>query len=170
MNYGYVPPPVPPPLAVPRKTWFSRNWKWFLPTVILVPILLIVLLVGGAVFAVFGMIKSSEPYHHAVEVASQDPRVVQKLGAPIVPAWYVGGSINQAGSSGYANLVIPIQGQLSGDTVFVLARKSEGTWRYQRIGVRIEGETTTINLLRISPAPVDPSNQTPEEPAEDEDK
>ncbi len=167
MNYGYVPPPVPPPLPVPQATWFSRNWKWFIPTVILVPILLIVFLGSIAVFAVFAMIKSSDPYHHALEVASQDPRVVQKLGAPIVPAWYAGGSINQSGSSGYANLLIPVKGQLHSATVFVIARKSEGTWNYQRLGIRIEGETASINLLRMTPPNQSP---TPEEPAEDEDK
>jgi hypothetical protein len=167
MSYGYVPPPAPPPPGVPRETWFSRNWKWFLPTVIIVPILLIVLFVGGIALMVFGMIKSSEPYHHAVDVAGHDPRVVRKLGSPIVPTWFVGGSINQSGSSGEANLLIPIRGQLRNATLYVAARKSEGSWSYQKLGVLIEGEAAAnINLLRIDPSNVNPTtvnapNQSP---------
>ena len=71
MSYGYVPgPPLPPP-TVQGHNWFSRNWKWFIPTVILVPILAIALFVGGILSFVFGMIKSSEPYQHAVAAHGQ---------------------------------------------------------------------------------------------------
>jgi hypothetical protein len=168
MSYGYVPPPIPPPPSAPRETWFSRNWKWFLPTVILVPVLLIVLFVGGSVFLVFGMMKSSEPYRHAVEAASHDPRVLQKLGAPIVPDWYVGGRFNSSESSGYANLLIPLKGQLRHATVLVWARESEGKWSYQRLRVQVDGEPATIDLLSAKPSHVDPLNQTPT--PEDEDK
>ena len=90
MSYGYVPTPLPPPVS--RPSWFSRNWKWFLPTVMVGPILLIGLFIGGIFSLVFGMMKSSEPYQHAVGVAASDPRVVSELGAPITPGWYASGT------------------------------------------------------------------------------
>ena len=46
MSYGYAPAPYPPQ-PIQRPGWFSRNWKWFIPTIIVGPILLIVLFVGG---------------------------------------------------------------------------------------------------------------------------
>ncbi|SRR6266700_2640919 len=169
MSYGYVPPPAPPPPAVPRETWFSRNWKWFLPTVIVVPILLIALLIGGIASMVFGMMKSSEPYHHAVELASHDPRVVRELGTPIATGWLVSGSFNVSGPSGEANLAIPLKGPLHNATVYVVAKKSEDVWIYQRLRVRVERETIAINLLNVNPLNPNPSSQDPSAAPDDEE-
>jgi hypothetical protein len=170
MSYGYVPPPAPPPPAVPRETWFSRNWKWFLPTVIIVPILLLVLFAGAIASMVFGMMKSSEPYHHAVEVASHDPRVVRELGTPIETGWLVSGSFNVSGPSGEANLGIPLKGPLHNATVYVVAKKSEDVWTYQRLRVRVEGETVAINLLNVNPLAPNPSNPSDQPATSDDDE
>src|SRR5258708_11554092 len=97
MSSGYLPAP-PPAMALP-KNWFSRNWKWFIPTLILGLVLLLTLVVGGLLTFVFGLLKSSEPYQHAVAVASSNPDVVRELGTPIVPGWYLSGNINVSGSS-----------------------------------------------------------------------
>jgi hypothetical protein len=79
MNSGYIPAP---PLLLPTlpKSWFSRNWKWFIPTLILGLVLLLALFVGGLLTFVFGLLKSSEPYQHAVAVASSNLDVVRELG------------------------------------------------------------------------------------------
>lgn len=150
MSYGQVSVPLPPP-PVPRKSWFARNWKWFLPTIILVPLLLLALFIGVIFSAVFGMMKSSEPYQHAVAVASQDARVSAQLGAPVTPGWYASGNINLSNDSGNAELAIPLKGALRHGTVFVMAKKSDGIWSYQRLEVEIEGAPDRINLLPAPP-------------------
>src|SRR5215207_3583660 len=85
-------PPFPPPPSSPRQRgWFARNWKWFLPLIVIGPI---VLCCGGvsAIFGgVFGMMKSSEPYKHAVRQAQADPRVTAVLGTPVEPRFFVSG-------------------------------------------------------------------------------
>jgi Cytochrome oxidase complex assembly protein 1 len=145
MSYGSVPAPLPPP--VQRKGWFSRNWKWFLPTVILAPLLLLALLIGGILSLVFGMIKSSEPYQHAVSVATQDSRVNAQLGAPVTPGWFMSGSINESGSSGTADIAIPLKGSQRQGTLYVGAQKSAGRWRYQRLEMAIGNVPDRINLM-----------------------
>lgn len=149
MSYGYVPAPPPPP--VPQKSWFSRNWKWFLPTVIGVPLLLVVLFISVILGAVFGMMKSSEPYKYAVATASHDARVSEQLGTPITPGWYASGSIHLNNDSGDAEMTIPLNGTRRHGTVYVEARKSDGVWRYQRLEVEIEGVPNRVNLLPGTP-------------------
>src|ERR1051326_5244002 len=152
MSYGPVPVPPPPP-PIPRKSWFARNWKWFIPTIILVPLLLLALFIGVIFSAVFGMMKSSEPCQNAVAVASQNARVSAQLGAPVTPGWYATGNINLSNDSGNAEIAIPLKGTLRHGTVYVMAKKSDGIWSYQRLEVEIEGAPDRINLL---PAPSQP--------------
>jgi hypothetical protein len=159
MSYGYVPAPLPPPApfpsAPPRKSWFSRNWKWFIPTVIGVPVLLIVVLIGGIVGVLFSMMKSSEPYQHAVSVASHDSRITARLGAPVSPGWYVTGNIKLTNDSGNADLAIPLKGPQGRGTVYVTARKSAGNWSYERVEMEMEGAPDRVNLLPAAPATED---------------
>ena len=150
MSYGYVPAPPPPP-PVPQKSWFSRNRKWFLPTIILGPLLLLVLFVVAIFSAVFGMMKSSEPYKHAVATASHDARVSEQLGPPITPGWYASGSINLNNDSGDAEMTIPLNGTRRHGTVYVEARKSDGVWSYQRLEVEMEDVLDRVNLLPGTP-------------------
>ncbi|HEY7404027.1 MAG TPA: cytochrome c oxidase assembly factor Coa1 family protein [Candidatus Angelobacter sp.] len=158
MSYGYAPTPLPPP-PMARPNWFSRNWKWFIPTVVLGPILLLALFVGGVLSLVSSMMKSSEPYQHAMAVATHDARVTAQLGVPLRPGWFVTGSINESGPSGSADLSIPLRGQLRHSMVYVVANRSGGIWSYQTLEVEIEGEPERINLL--------PTGGTPQEPAEE---
>jgi hypothetical protein len=152
MSYGYIPGPPPPALTLP-KSWFSRNWKWFVPTLVLGLVLLIAVAVGALLTFVFGLLKSSEPYQHAVAVASSNPAVVRELGTPIVPAWYISGNINVSGSSGDADLAIPLKGSLHRGTVYVVAKKTAGVWAYDKLQVLVDGQESPIKLLPATATP-----------------
>lgn len=150
MSYGYAPASLPPP-PMGQPSWFSSNKKWFIPTVIVVPILVMALFVAGIFGLVFGMMKSSEPYKHAVAAAKADARVTAQLGVPVSPGWYASGNINLSGSTGNADLSIPLNGPQRHGTVYVVARKSAGIWRYQTLEVEIDGAPERINLLPSQP-------------------
>jgi hypothetical protein len=132
------------------KSWFSRNWKWLIPTAVLGLFLLVAVAVGALLTFVFGLLKSSEPYQHAVAVASNNPEVVRELGAPIEPAWYVSGNINVSNSSGDANLAIPLNGKLHRGTVYVVAKKTGGVWTYDKLQMLVDGHEFPIELLPTS--------------------
>jgi hypothetical protein len=144
MSFGYVPAPISQ--IAPQQTWFSRNWKWFLPTVILGPLLLLALVVGGLMTFVFGLMKSSEPYHYAVALAEKNPQVLRELGSPIEPGWFTTGNVNVSDSSGEANMAIPLNGKLRRGELFVIAKKSDGVWSYQRLEVLVERYERPIPL------------------------
>lgn len=150
MNSGYIPAPPPYPVALP-KSWFGRNWKWFVPALILGLVLLLALFVGGVMTLVFGLMKSSEPYQHAVALASSNPDVVRELGAPVSPGWFVSGNVEVSGNSGEANLSIPLNGKVRHGTVYVVAKKSDGVWTYTTLNVLLDGHEIPIELLPTSP-------------------
>jgi Cytochrome oxidase complex assembly protein 1 len=135
-------------LAGPPARPSSKKVIWIVVSIVVGLLLLLCLFVGGIVVAVFSSIKSSEPAKHAVTVAAQDSRVQAALGSPVKPGWIPGGSINVAGSSGEADLNIPLEGPLHKGTLYVVARKSEGEWTYQKLAVRIEDSEERIDLLR----------------------
>jgi hypothetical protein len=150
MNSGYIPAPPPSPVSL-QESWLSRNWKWLVPTVVLGLILLVAVAVGALLTFVFGLLKSSEPYQHAVTVASSNPEVVRELGAPVAPAWYLSGSESESGNSGDAELAIPLKGSLHRGTVYVRAKKIEGVWRYDKLEMLVEGREVRIELLPLPP-------------------
>jgi len=148
---GSVPPPPavgPAPLAggpPPRSS--TKKVIWIVVSIVLGLLLLFCLFIGGILVAVFSSIKASEPSKHAIAVATRDPRVQTALGSPVKPGWIAGGSINVAGDSGKADLNIPMQGALHKGTLYVVAKKSEGEWTYQKLALRVEDTGDRIDLL-----------------------
>lgn len=74
-----------------------------------------------------------------------------ELGAPVSPGWYVSGNINVSGTSGDATLAIPLKGSLHRGTVYVVAKKTDGVWNYDKLEILVEGREIPIGLL---PSPV----------------
>ncbi len=156
MSYGTVPaPPSPAPYVPQQKSWFSRNWKWFIPVVVLVPALLLVLFVGAIMSLVFGMMKSSEPYKHGMAVMMSNPQAIQSLGAPVKAGRLVSGNINTTDSSGDADLSIPVRGSLRSGKLYVIAKKSVGVWHYEKIQLWIDGQSSGLDLLHDSSVPAE---------------
>jgi hypothetical protein len=141
------PSPGTPP---PRQSWWSRNWKWFVPTGCLTLILLFAAFIGAIVLLIFGSMKQADAYKHSLAKARTDPVVAQKLGTPIKPGMWLSGNININGPSGEAKLSIPISGPKGTGTIYVEATKSAGKWNYSLMQVAIEGEDTRIDLLQDS--------------------
>ncbi len=112
--------------------------------------LVVLLLCGGFVVGiltfVFGMIKSSQPYSEAITKARASPVVVEALGEPVETGFFVSGNIEITGSSGHADLAIPISGPNGSGTIYVVAEKSGGEWTYRTLAVAIN-DADRVNLL-----------------------
>src|SRR4029078_11934 len=96
----------PPPL----RGWWSRNWKWFVPVLGVGMLAICGGCLVGLVGVVFGAIKSSDIYQRSVARAKAAPQVIAALGQPVDDGWMVSGSIQINGSSGTANLHVPLSG------------------------------------------------------------
>ena len=143
-----APQPQPGPAAHPQPAgWWSRNWKWFVPTgCCLTPLVL-----GGAfaafiILVVFGALKQTDVYQTALARAKADPRVTNALGTPIEEGWLLSGNTNVNGSSGDADLSIPISGPKGKGTIYTVATKSAGEWKYSKLVVKIDSTGEKIDL------------------------
>ena len=128
--------------------WWSRNWKWFVPVACLTAIALLAGFVFAIMSVVYGMMKSSDAYQHALSRARENPAVVSALGSPIKEGYFTTGNINVSGPSGDAKLAIPISGPKGEGTIYVEAQKSAGEWSYSVLVVRVEQTKQRINLLQ----------------------
>src|SRR6516225_3748819 len=130
MDSGSIPPPPPsilspaPPAQPGSRA--KRQVVWIIVAVVLGVLLLIALFVGAIVAAVFGAMKSSDPYRFAMQTASHDRRVTAKLGSPVHAAWLISGNISVNNDSGRADLSIPVRGGIYKGAIHVVATKSEG--------------------------------------------
>ncbi len=135
------------PVTAPRRSWWSRNWKWFVPTGCLTILALIVAFVAAIVLLVFGAMKSSDAYKTAVSRARANSAVVAALGSPLHEGMFVSGDVNVNGGTGSANLSIPISGPKGKGTIYAEGTKSAGAWSYKKMVVEIEQSRQRINLL-----------------------
>jgi hypothetical protein len=142
--------PMPPQggaAPAPRPSWWSRNWKWFVPLGCLSIVLMVGLFVAGIVMIVFGALKSSDAYKTAVARAKANPEVVAALGTPIDEGMFLSGKTNVEGSSGEADLTIPISGPKAKAKIYAIATKRAGRWNYSTLEVEISGRGERIDLL-----------------------
>ena len=148
MEPGSTPSPFSSnPEAQPRPGWWSRNWKWFVPTGCLTILVLIAAFIAAIFFFVFGILKSSDVYKTALATAKRNPAVIEALGEPIKEGWLMSGKTNVEGTSGEADIGIPISGPRGKATVYAVASKSAGRWNYKTLEVEVSGRPERIDLL-----------------------
>lgn len=134
--------------VIPGTSWWTRNWKWFLPAGCLSVALLFLLFVGSVLAIVFSGMKSTDVYKEAVARATANPAVIDALGSPIGEGFLVSGNTNVNGASGESNLAIPIFGPGGKGTIYVSAIKSLGQWNYTGLVVEIGQTHKRIDLLQ----------------------
>ena len=131
----------------PTHCW-GRNWKWFVPTGCLAVLLLVVAFVAFIIAVVFGAMKSSDVYKTALAKAKADPRVIAALGSPIDAGFFVSGNRNVSGSSGNADLTIPISGPEGKGTIYFVASKLAGKWTFSKLIVDVEKTAKRVDLIQ----------------------
>jgi hypothetical protein len=103
---------------------------------------------------VFGALKSSDAYKMALARAKADPRVVTALGSPITDGFFISGKTNVNGSSGQADLSVPISGPNGNGTIYFVASKFAGEWTFSKLIVTVEKTGEKIDLNEEAPRTV----------------
>jgi predicted anti-sigma-YlaC factor YlaD len=130
-----------------RRSWLARHWPWAIAGGCLVLLMLAAALAGGVFFAVMAGVKSTDAYRGAVERATSSPAVHAALGEPVEPGWLVSGNVSVNGSSGDADLSVPLSGPRGKGTLYATAHKRAGRWEFQVLEVAVEGRQDRIELL-----------------------
>ena len=108
---------------------------------------LIILAVIG-VFGIFSMFTDSIPTQHAIEQASQHPKVIELLGTPLEDYGFPTGKMSYSSDSGNeVDFVIPVKGPKGKGSITIIGTEKDGVWNYEELSVQIEGEPEDINLL-----------------------
>ncbi len=160
---------IPPPYSPAQKSgWWSRNWKWFVPTLFFVIFVMPLTMCGGIVYFVMATLKNSEVARESMARAQSNAALMEKLGTPIQMGTWVGGSVNENTTiGGRANLVIQIFGPKGRGTLFVIARKptDEARWHYLAMRVVIQGGGA-VNLLNADERKAQDDSETPSLPSD----
>jgi hypothetical protein len=138
--------PSEPAKAAPRG-WFSRNWKWFIPSAILTVIGVAAIVATGVIAVRVNRYKSSTPYQSALELVQESPTVQKLLGSPIKDAsWVPSGQleVSEKGGNGTAAFNFAVSGPKGLAVVQTEARMVQGEWNVNDLFVRIGDER--INL------------------------
>jgi hypothetical protein len=136
-----------------HKLWYSKLWF---------PIILSGVLAGFISFLVHQLrpaidisrtaandnfLTGSEPYQRAIALATRDARVLEVLGSPVKAGEVKHGTLNTEGAFGWASISIPLSGPRGRATANVVAQKSAGPWKYERLEVEFEGGFRTVDFL-----------------------
>lgn len=157
------PPPMGTPQYAPvkpKKGWFGRNWFWFIPLVILLPILCCC---GGGIFMVnygIGQIMQSTAYTDTLTTMQQNSDVQRAIGTPIdTPEGFMdlvaledqGGTINlqAVGSQQFFDARIPISGPKGSGVLIIEAESPDAgsTWTYKQRRIEVTGTGEVIELM-----------------------
>jgi hypothetical protein len=140
-----------------RKSWWGRNWLWFLPVICLTTLVMVAALLGVLFLGYLGItstLRSSDAYVQAMAAARKDPRVVAALGTPIQAGTFLSGNISvrhdwnggTSASSGKTDMVIPIYGPKGTARIYLIAAMSGGKWTFSKLVVRTaDGKEFDLN-------------------------
>ena len=132
----------------PQPSWWSQNWKLFVPLGCFGMFVLSAGCCCGLVGFVFYSLHDSWAYAEGVKLARQNPEVVTELGEPIEAGWLATGSVtNTLGDFGDAHVAVSLSGPKQKGTLYVVAQKQDWRWQFKSAIV----ETTRgkkIDLLR----------------------
>ncbi len=132
--------------------WQNRTWrdvehfkktqkKWSIAGAILVFIVLPLF-----VISISSMLKG-EAFDLSLKAINSNNEVVQLIGTPIEPGFFVMGNIQISGSTGQASLQYSISGPKGEAVAYVLANKEIGQWNLNEVIVYKEEQDLKIQVI-----------------------
>ncbi len=116
------------------RDWWSRNWKWCIPLLVLV----ILILWGGAAVMKFIGKRYVEPYKMTMAKIQANQQVQEALGLPIRDdSWTPSGELNVEDNRGSADLRWDLAGPKGKGKAYVKARMISGQWEIVMIEVTL---------------------------------
>jgi len=153
----YPPPPTSPagpqnpwaqpqPSGPPQKGWFGRNWKWFVPLLIVVvlsPCRLCAGFGGWAAFWLKGQVKKSQPYQDSLAIVQNDPRVTAALGTPVKVTTGPWGAIDEDATPSTIVAYYEVEGP-NGSASVMLEGEKLNAWRIRVLTVDLPGGAVNL--------------------------
>ena len=123
----------------------QRNWRWLAWSGCLL-LAMVVAFVGTRVVRTRSL-KASGAYQTAIQWAVGSDQVSKAVGVPLFTGTFVSGTVHESGSSGDANLAIPVAGSKGAGTIYVTGSKKGGVWIFSKLELLMDETHETIDLL-----------------------
>ncbi|MFY9560893.1 MAG: cytochrome c oxidase assembly factor Coa1 family protein [Terriglobales bacterium] len=138
--------PYPLSPAPSRKSWLDRHAGWKIPLGCLAAVLLLAAFAALIITIVSSAFHNSDVFREAIARAERSRQVTDRIGTPLRPGWLPQGKIEVSGSTGTAQMAIPVTGPGGKATINLDARKIAGAWQFRTLQVQFE-DSTSVNLL-----------------------
>lgn len=88
-----------------------------------------------------------EPYQLSLTAVTEHAEVIELVGNPIIPSWYVLGSVHTSGPDGSAALEYSIEGSVASGKVYAYATKIIGEWHLDTVVVSVNQSNKRITVI-----------------------
>jgi len=122
-----------------KQPLLTRNWKKRLVVTAIV--------VAALAITIITALGSSDSTRIAFATAQSKAVIKGRLGEPVKRGFFTSGSIEFSGSTGHADLEIPLRGPKGKATVYAQETKTGGVWKINALQVSFDGEDQRIDLL-----------------------
>jgi len=142
---------------IEQKSWWKKNWKWFLPVSMIILIVIAVLFssgIGGVTNNYAQAYSDQELYQDALEQVKSNSRVTEVLGEiePIDKLAILEGEVQYSNNNQSVNSSIRIVGSKGKARMDILANLVQGKWNYEEIKVRIKNPPEKRQSISVIPA------------------
>ena len=137
-----------------EKSWWKRNCKWFLPTFILIFLLLLGLIfsssLDGNVTDIAQAYSDTSLYKKAIEKAKNNQRVIEIIGeiGPIDKLAILEGSAIYSNNNNSVEISVRVKGNKGKGKMDISAEKNGNGWNYKKINIRIKEPKEEIQILK----------------------
>jgi len=135
-------------------SWWNRNWKWFLPTFIVLFLLVFGLVfsssIDGNVTDIAKAYSDNSLYEIAIEKAKTNKRVLEVIGElePVNKLAILEGNVIYSNNNNSVKLSIRIKGNKGKGKMDIAANKNGNEWEYEKINIRIKDPKEEIQILK----------------------
>lgn len=139
---------------IEQKSWWKRNWKWFMPVCALIMVSIVAFLSSGIAEITTDFAKAysdTELYENAIDKVNLNPKVMELLGKiePIDNMAILEGQTKYSNDNQTVNSTVRIIGVKGKAKMDITARKIKGTWHYSKINVRIKNPPENKQTIEI---------------------
>ena len=141
---------------IEQKSWWKRNWKWFVPFSGILLIIISVFIssgMGGIGADLAQAYSDTELYENALEKVKSDQKVTELLGEiePIDKLAILEGAVQFTNNNQTVNSTIRLKGTKGKAKMDITADRINNEWEYKIINVRIKNppeQKQTIEIIK----------------------
>jgi hypothetical protein len=139
---------------IKNKSWWKKNWKWFIPISGVFMIVVTSVFVSGFDKTLGDFSKAyldSELYDNALKIVRENNRVKETLGhiEPINNMTILNGYVEYSDSNNYIKTTIKVSGEHGKAMLDIIADRVNNEWIYKKINIRIKNSPEKKEIIEI---------------------